>query len=79
MPYIRRETIGSATLYLGDAIEVMAELEAGSIGGVLADPPYSSGGAFRGDRSAPTSSKYQSATDRGLYPEFAGDTRDQRG
>ncbi|HSI39062.1 MAG TPA: site-specific DNA-methyltransferase [Xanthobacteraceae bacterium] len=76
--YTRREVIGSATIYQGDALEILAKLEPGSIGGVLTDPPYSSGGAFRSDRSAPPSSKYQSSTDRGLYPEFAGDTRDQR-
>lgn len=70
--------IGAATLYLGDALDVMREMEPGAFGDVLTDPPYSSGGAFKGDRSAPTSSKYQSSGHRGLYPEFAGDTRDQR-
>lgn len=75
---IRKVTIGTATLYHGDALEVLSQLQPGSVGAVLTDPPYSSGGAFRGDRSAPTSSKYQSSENRGLYPEFAGDTRDQR-
>ncbi len=78
---MRREkvTIGTATLYLGDALQILDDLEPGSVGDVLTDPPYSSGGAHRGDRSAPTSAKYQSSAHRGLYPEFAGDTRDQRG
>lgn len=75
---MRIEKIGSATLYLADALDVLPTLEAGSFAGVLTDPPYSSGGAFRGDRSAATSAKYQSPVNRGLYPEFAGDTRDQR-
>ncbi|MFG1409529.1 DNA methyltransferase [Xanthobacter sp. VTT E-85241] len=79
MSTIRREVIGNATLYLGDALEVLAMLEPGSVSAVLADPPYSSGGAHKGDRSAATSSKYQSSPHRGLYPQFAGDTRDQRG
>lgn len=74
----REVTIGSCRLFHGDALDVLGSLEDGSFGGVLTDPPYSSGGAFRGDRSAPTSAKYQSSEDRGLYPEFAGDTRDQR-
>lgn len=74
----REVTVGSCRLFHGDALDVLVGLEPGSFGGVLTDPPYSSGGAFRSDRSAPTSAKYQSSEDRGLYPEFAGDTRDQR-
>lgn len=68
---------GSATLYRGDALEVMASLQPGSFGDCLADPPYSSGGNVR-DKAQATSSKYQSSENRGLYPEFQGDTRDQR-
>lgn len=68
---------GSATLICGDALEVMATLERGSFGDCLADPPYSSGGNVR-DRSQATSAKYQGSAHRGLYPEFQGDTRDQR-
>lgn len=68
---------GSATLYRGDAIEVMATLQPDSFGDCLADPPYSSGGNVR-DKAQATSSKYQSSEHRGLYPEFQGDTRDQR-
>lgn len=78
MSRIRCEQIGPATLYLGDAVEILATLTPGSIGAVLSDPPYSSGGCFRSDRSMATSAKYQSSEHRGLYPEFAGDTRDQR-
>lgn len=69
--------IGTATLYHGDALEVMATLPPASFGGVLADPPYSSGGNVR-DKAQVTSAKYQSSENRGLYPEFQGDTRDQR-
>ena len=43
----------------------------------LGDPPYSSGGNVR-DKAQATSSKYQSSEHRGIYPEFQGDTRDQR-
>lgn len=74
----RYETIGNATLYQADALDVLPRLKERSFAGLLTDPPYSSGGAFKGDRSAPTSSKYQSAAHRGIYPEFQGDTRDQR-
>lgn len=77
---MRVETIGAATLYLGNALEVLPTLPAGRFSGLLCDPPYSSGGAYRGDRTASTVSKYLSSATRarGLYADFAGDTRDQR-
>lgn len=73
----RIERFGNITLILGDALEVMALLEAGHFAGVLTDPPYSSGGNVR-DRATPTSAKYLQSGAAGRYPEFAGDTRDQR-
>lgn len=76
--FLERKQIGDATLYLGDALEVLPALGPARFGGVLCDPPYSSGGASLTDRSRPTSAKYQSSENRGLYPEFQGDTRDQR-
>lgn len=75
--FLRRDEIGTATLYHGDALDVLPTLS-GGFGGVLCDPPYSSGGTHVTDRSQPTSTKYQSSNHRGLYPEFQGDTRDQR-
>ena len=73
---MRKEIIGAATLYLGDSMEVLPTLP--KVDAVITDPPYSSGGQFRGDRMGATSAKYQSTEHRGLYPEFQGDTRDQR-
>ena len=71
-------TIGDCTLYHGDALAVLPTLEAGSVDAVVTDPPYSSGGMMRGDRTSATSKKYQSSEAEKL-PEFSGDTRDQRG
>ncbi len=45
---------------------------------VLTDVPYSSGGAFRGDRTAATDDKYTQSQSRGRRPDFEGDTRDAR-
>jgi site-specific DNA-methyltransferase (adenine-specific) len=73
---MRVETIGNAVLYLGDCREVLPTL--GKVDAVVTDPPYSSGGNFRGDRMGVTSSKYQNTEHRGLYSEFSGDTHDQR-
>ena len=75
---MRSAIFGSATLHEGDALEHLTTIAPGSMGALFSDPPYSSGGATRGDRSQPTSAKYQSSNDRGLYPEFGGDTLDQR-
>ena len=73
----RVETIGSATLYLGDALEVLPEIS--GIDAFLLDPPYSSGGQFRGDRMGKPSLKYvQTESEITCRTEFAGDNRDQR-
>ncbi len=72
------ERIGDATLYLGDCLNVMSKIGPPKCNHILTDPPYSSGGQFRGDRMGVTSLKYQSPDNRGKYFEFSGDNRDQR-
>ncbi len=47
-PYYSDELV---TLYLGDCLEIMAAMEPASIGAVLTDPPYSSGGRRENARS----------------------------
>jgi site-specific DNA-methyltransferase (adenine-specific) len=70
-------TIGRATLYLGDAREILPTLSGVDL--ILADPPYSSGGAYRSDRSQPTDAKYQHTAETNRnYATFSGDNRDQR-
>ena len=64
------------SIYHGDAFDLLHELD--GIGAVITDPPYSSGGAFRSDRSQQTSVKYVNSTTVAYRPEFAGDNRDQR-
>jgi site-specific DNA-methyltransferase (adenine-specific) len=77
-----------ATLYRGDALAVLRDLPDASVDAVITDPPYSSGGAFRGDRAQPTEDKYRgwsqnpdgsSRKPTATYAGFTGDTRDQRG
>ena len=63
----------------GDSLAVLQRLPDESIDAVITDPPYSSGGAFRSDRMAKTSSKYVSSDQQETYGEFFGDNRDQRG
>lgn len=66
-------------LIQGDCLEVMRGMPAGSVDAVVTDPPYSSGGQFRGDRTGSTVSKYvqTGSVDTWKLP-FSGDNRDQR-
>jgi len=71
---------GNVTIYHGDCLDVMRWLPKVQL--ILTDPPYSSGGAFRSDRSQPTDKKYQMSGE-GVqcfreYATFSGDNRDQR-
>ena len=73
---LRVEIVGDALLICGDSLRALGFIRGAT--DVMTDPPYSSGGAFRGDRMAVTSAKYQGPAARGLYAEFSGDNRDQR-
>lgn len=74
-------TIGQATLYQGDCLEILPTLT-DPIDALITDPPYSSGGMVRGDRTNPsTAAKYvQSGTalDAEHNIDFFGDNRDAR-
>lgn len=49
---MRIERIGAATLYQGDAIEVLDSLSPGDVDSVITDPPYCSGSVSEASRSA---------------------------
>lgn len=74
-PYYTDDTV---TLYKGDALAVLEKLESGSVDAVITDPPYSSGGQFRGDRTKNTRSKYADTAALHTLADFGGDSRDQR-
>lgn len=78
---VERVTIGNATLYLGESLEVLQSLEPGSVDAVITDPPYSSGGLTRGDRVQDVKTKYlqNDSGNQSRLQGFTGDTRDQRG
>jgi site-specific DNA-methyltransferase (adenine-specific) len=69
---------GSASLYLGEALEVLPGIPDASIDAVIADPPYSSGGFTRGDRTDDPARKYVSTGTEIIRASFAGDNRDGR-
>lgn len=82
-PYYEDDQV---TIYHGDALQVLADLPDGSADVLVTDPPYSSGGMFRGDRAADPSAKYrgwsQGADGKtkkpaAEYGTFGGDNKDQ--
>jgi site-specific DNA-methyltransferase (adenine-specific) len=66
------------TIVNGDSLAILSTIPTGTFDAVVADPPYSSGGAFRTDKSRDTAGKYQQGNSRERYPDFSGDSRDQR-
>ena len=67
-------------LHRGEAFAFLRELAADSIDALVTDPPYSSGGQFRGYRAATARSKYQrtNVSEENEAVDFTGDNRDQR-
>lgn len=75
-PYYEAEGV---TLFHGNALAVLSGMAHGTVDALITDPPYSSGGATRGDRAAKPSAKYQQSGQKERWSEFDGDNRDQRG
>lgn len=67
------------SLVCGESIEVLRGLGDELVDGLVTDPPYSSGGMMRGDRSNEAIAKYTRIRTVDYAPNFDGDTRDQRG
>jgi len=68
------------TLHRGDALAVLRDLPTASVDAVITDPPYSSGGMVRGDRTNAAQDKYKAPRGGRAEPlaDFTGDNRDQR-
>ncbi|MFD9948762.1 DNA-methyltransferase [Nonomuraea sp. NPDC059023] len=70
-----------ATLYQGETLAILPTLPEHYVDAVIADPPYSSGGATARDRQRSTRDKYVSGRAGDIkheVPDFPGDQRDQR-
>lgn len=65
------------TIHQGDALDLLLDMPSDSVDGIITDPPYSSGGMFRGDRAKKTGDKYVVDVGQEKRPDFFGDTRDQ--
>lgn len=68
----------AVSIYHGDSFTVLHELS--GVDALVTDPPYSSGGQFRGDRTGSAISKYVQSSSRQQHYgiDFGGDNRDQR-
>lgn len=62
------------TIQQGDCLALLRNLADASVDTVITDPPYSSGGMFRGDRIQDVRTKYGSES----QSAFSGDARDAR-
>lgn len=71
-------TLPVNTILRGDALPILRGLPDACADAVITDPPYSSGGMFRGDRMLPAREKYQDSGTAKTYEDFPGDNRDQR-
>lgn len=69
---------GTVRVYQTSALAGIMALDSSSLDGVICDPPYSSGGAFRGDRVTNTTAKYVQTGQVLQFGDFSGDNRDQR-
>lgn len=64
-------------LFNADALAVMRTMGDGSIDALITDPPYASGGTLTA-KAASTATKYTSQKRHSPYPDFDGDSMDQR-
>lgn len=68
------------TLQHADAYTALTQLAHGSVDATITDPPYNSGGRTPNDRTGQSArDKYVSGDAHHDLPDFAGDSRDQRG
>lgn len=75
---------GGLQLYTGDSLQLLPSVVGTeTVSVTCTDPPYSSGGLFRGDRTRSTTAKYVDSTVRKNgnvgREEYTGDNRDQLG
>jgi site-specific DNA-methyltransferase (adenine-specific) len=66
------------TLHHGECLSILKTMDAASVDAVITDPPYSSGGFSRDDKNKTPDQKYTQTEAQGRFPDFSGDSRDQR-
>ena len=71
-------TAAPARVVRADCLPWLMGLSEKIADGICTDPPYSSGGQYRGDRAQSTRTKYVNSDAVDPAPDFTGDNRDQR-
>lgn len=66
------------TLYEGDCLDILPAMPRQSVDAIITDPPYSSGGLHKAERSRDPVKKYVQTGTRSFYLTFSGDHMDQR-
>lgn len=66
-------------MHRAESFAWLYQRESESVDALITDPPYSSGGFTRGDRSLDPLKKYKQSGAAEYAPSFDGDNRDQRG
>ena len=72
------QTFTGAEIIHGDLLRVLPAFPGSPFGGIICDPPYSSGAADQNSKQKATSQKYCSAKSNNPLPDFEGDAKDQR-
>ena len=62
----------------GDALKILHTLPDNEFGGIVTDPPYSSGGLQSSTKPQSTAVKYTTTKKNCPFPDFYGDAKDQR-
>jgi len=76
-PPNRKERRNVIQIIRGDALQEIRKFPNGFFGGIITDPPYSSGGAGSAVLQS-TAVKYTATKGKCPYPDFEGDNKDQR-
>lgn len=77
MNNIDNNFVGSTIIH-GDLLKILPQFPDNLFGGILTDPPYASGAADQNARQQSTGKKYSSMKDGNPFPDFEGDSKDQR-
>lgn len=72
------ENFKGTTIIHGDTLEVLKSFPDKLFGGIITDPPYASGAATQNGKQQSTAKKYSSFKDGCPFPDFEGDSKDQR-
>ena len=76
--HIKIRQIGNATLYCGNALEILPLIAPDSIDALITDPPYSSGATHKSGRTnGDATSKYLNEENR-RFENFDGENMDAR-